>query len=92
MPKSEIFFRTGFVVFHPKGNRFVADLKDPGVADGDPMRISAQIFNHMISTFERLFEVGNPFFGIELCQELVELARNLKQAQITGEIQHLFEG
>ena len=43
MPKGELFFRVGFVVLHPKNNRFVADLKDPGVADGDPMRISAQI-------------------------------------------------
>ncbi|MPN33278.1 hypothetical protein SDC9_180763 [bioreactor metagenome] len=91
MPKSERFFRTGFVVLHPKSNRFVANLKEPGVADGDPMGISAQILNHLIRGFERFFEVGNPFFGIKLRQELVEFARKLEQAQFTRESQSLFE-
>ena len=92
MLKGERFFRGGFVVFHPKGNRCLTDLKDSGVADGDPVGISPQVLNHMIRTFERFFEVGNPFCGIELCQELVEFARELKDAQITREREGLFEG
>lgn len=76
---------TGFVVLDPKGNGFLTDFKDSGVADGDLVGISTQVLNDLISTFKRLFEVGNPLFGIQFCQKPVEFGRVFKDAEVARE-------
>ena len=50
--ESEGFVSAGFIVLDPEGNGFFTDLKDPGVADGDPVGVPAQVLNDMISTFK----------------------------------------
>lgn len=89
--KGEGLSSTGFVVLDPKGNGFLTHFKDSGVADGDLVGISTQVLNDLISTFKRLFEVGNPLFGIQFCQKPVEFGRVFKDAELARESQSLFD-
>ena len=65
MGKGDHLLFVGLVVLGPKGNGVIVHPGDPGVADGDPMRVPSRIFDGVAGAMKGLFHVGEPGFPIK---------------------------
>ena len=69
-----VFFPDSFVtvIFHIVSNGIFIHTDDAVVADGNPVRILAQISNDGLSSIKSFFAVRNPFFFVTYIQKFLK--------------------
>ena len=73
------------VVLPAEGDVRVRDLDQPGVGDRDPMRIAAEIGQHLFGASERWLGVDHPVEALEFAQATREGLRFGKIGEIGEE-------
>ena len=61
-----------FIILGSKSNRTFSHALDTIVADGDPVGIFSQIFDHGLCAIKRLLTVRNPFFSVTGVNKFLE--------------------
>ena len=56
------------VVLPPEGHAFPVKSEEPVVGNGDPMRISAQVAEHLSGTAQSRFGIDDPVLPMQLPQ------------------------
>lgn len=84
--RHELGFAVMAIILPAEGNRLLGDVGDPGVCDGHPVGIAAQIGEDLGWSTEGRFGVDHPFDLTQRPQFCGEGMRFSKTAQIAEEI------
>ena len=68
-----------------EGHIAVLDFEDTGIADSDPVGVSAKVVEDTLDTVEGRLAIDNPFFVIELPSEPLEWLHVLQMTDTAGE-------
>lgn len=66
----EFLFSRVFVIFIRKRYRSIGDVFEAVIGDGDAVRVSSEIFDHLLWPQKRLLGIHHPGLGVELLKQV----------------------
>ena len=76
------------IILIGKSNIVLVDIEDAPISNGDPVRISSQVFDHVMYSAERLLSENYPVFLVEVLFPVKEsgavVGNFLRQRKVSG--------